>query len=305
MRCFQWLRRVPWVGLIAIAFLLALGMAPKPSRAADKRAEEPKDVAEAEKWFLNRFQRSYGSIQFNLDEGVVTYTYDGAPRVLPLFRVTAGPIESIYDDTCGFWGWSARVHWTLAGDPFDYWIGRCRESGVYENDKSMIQFREALIYLSHMTFPKHEAELAADAERARAQLAADAERARVQREQLAADKVRESQRFEQLAAKWRALNPKPPLSEEVEKKRLLAEDAYQQKNLNAAVRYYEAGVALDPTWAQGWYNVAQLYAAQNDFEHAIFSMKRYLILLPNAPDAAEAKNDVLLWEAKADEAAGK
>ena len=111
--------------------------------------------------------------------------------------------------------------------------------------------------------------------------------------------------FTQQTAAWRALTPKPPLSEEVEKKQLLAEDAFEQKDMDSAVSYYEDGVKLDPTWAQGWYNAAQLYAALHEYARAAFNMRHYLILLPNAPDVAEAKNDVLLWEAKADEAAGK
>ena len=64
----------------------------------------------------------------------------------------------------------------------------------------------------------------------------------------------ELDKFAQQTAPWRAIATKPALSEEVTKKRLLAEDAIEHKNLQAAVTYYEAGVALDPTWAQGWYN---------------------------------------------------
>ena len=123
--------------------------------------------------------------------------------------------------------------------------------------------------------------------------------------EMAASTQQKLEAFTQQTSAWRALNPKPPLSEDVEKKRLLAEDDFANKNMAAAIEDYEAGVKLDPTWVQGWYNVAQLYAAQNDFEQAVFSMKHYLILLPDAPDAAEAKNDVLLWEAKAERAAGK
>jgi tetratricopeptide (TPR) repeat protein len=111
--------------------------------------------------------------------------------------------------------------------------------------------------------------------------------------------------FAQTTAAWRALNPKPPLSDEVEKKRLLAEDDVSNKDLAAAVEDYEAGIKLDPTWAQGWFNSALLYAEQQDYEHAAFNMKHYLILLPDAPDAAVAKDKVLLWEARAEKAAGK
>ena len=115
----------------------------------------------------------------------------------------------------------------------------------------------------------------------------------------------EETRFEQAAAAWRALPVKPPISDDVTKKRLLAEDAISQKDIGSAVRYYEEGVALDPTWAPGWFNVALLYAEQNDYVDAASSMKRYLILLPDAPDASAANDKVLLWEAKAEEAAGK
>jgi tetratricopeptide (TPR) repeat protein len=111
--------------------------------------------------------------------------------------------------------------------------------------------------------------------------------------------------FTQKTAEWRALTSKPTFSDEVIKKRLLAEDAIEHKNLQAAVGYYEAGVALDPAWAQGWYNAALIYAEQQDYFDAAFYMKHYLILLPDAPDATAAKEKLLLWEAKAEESGGK
>jgi hypothetical protein len=111
--------------------------------------------------------------------------------------------------------------------------------------------------------------------------------------------------FTQQTAAWRALAAKPALSDDVIKKRLLAEDAIEHKNFQRAAGYYEAGVALDPTWAQGWYNAALIYGEQQDYFDAAFDMKHYLILLPDAPDAAAAKEKLLLWEAKAEEAGGK
>jgi hypothetical protein len=111
--------------------------------------------------------------------------------------------------------------------------------------------------------------------------------------------------FAQKITPWRAMANKPALSDEVIKKRLLAEDAIEHKNLKAAVGYYDAGVVLDPTWAQGWYNAALLYAEQQDYLDAAARMKHYLILLPEASDAGSAKEKLLLWEAKAEEANGK
>jgi hypothetical protein len=105
--------------------------------------------------------------------------------------------------------------------------------------------------------------------------------------------------FEQQTTAWRALVTKPPLSDEAYKDRLLAEDALKSRNLDASAGYYEAGVAAEPTWDQGWYNLALLYAEQNDYFDAAQCMKHYVILMPDAPDAREAKDNIILWEAKA------
>jgi len=120
-----------------------------------------------------------------------------------------------------------------------------------------------------------------------------------------AEAAKELADFQQKAAAWRALNPKPPVSDEVTKKRLLAEDAVEQKNIDAAAGYYRAGVTLDPTWAPGWFNAALINAELKNYADAAFDMKHYLILVPDAPDAAAAKEKVLLWEAKAEQAGGK
>jgi hypothetical protein len=111
--------------------------------------------------------------------------------------------------------------------------------------------------------------------------------------------------FQQRAATWQAMNPKPPVSDEVTKKRLLAEDAVQEKNFAAAGDYYSDGIAIDPTWAPGWYNAALISAELKNYSAAANYMKHYLILLPGASDAAAAKEKVLLWEAKAEQTSRK
>ena len=118
-----------------------------------------------------------------------------------------------------------------------------------------------------------------------------------------ASPAEESANFQQKADAWRAFATKPEVSEEVYKDRLLAEDALKSRDLSGAATHYEAGVASDPTWAQGWYNVALVYAELNDYLDAADCMKRYIILLPNAPDARAAKDNIILWEAKASSAA--
>ena len=105
--------------------------------------------------------------------------------------------------------------------------------------------------------------------------------------------------FQQKTSAWRALSTKPEISEEVYKDRLLAEDALKKRDLPGAVTYYEAGVTSDPTWAQGWYNVALVYAELQDYSDAAGCMKHYVILVPDAPDVRAAKDNIILWEAKA------
>ena len=123
---------------------------------------------------------------------------------------------------------------------------------------------------------------------------------------LAATKVAtELAEFQQKAATWRMMNPKPPVSDEVTKKRLLAEDAIQEKNFAAAGDYYKTGIAIDPTWAAGWYNTALISAELKDYFEAANDMKHYLILVPDAPDAAAVKGKLLLWEAKAEQNSSK
>lgn len=105
--------------------------------------------------------------------------------------------------------------------------------------------------------------------------------------------------FEQKTAAWRAQSPKPAVSDEVYKDRLLAEDALKNRNLAAAANYYEAGVAAEPTWDQGWYDVALVYEQLEDYFDAAQCMKHYVILRPDAPDVRAAKDNIILWEAKA------
>jgi hypothetical protein len=108
-------------------------------------------------------------------------------------------------------------------------------------------------------------------------------------------------RFAQLTADWRAREDKPPLPESVIEQRAQAEDALERRDTTGALAAYIAGVTIDPTWAQGWRRAAALYAEQENYDDAAFSMKHYLILLPGAPDAADAKQNLSAWEAKARE----
>ena len=120
---------------------------------------------------------------------------------------------------------------------------------------------------------------------------------------LASDAQADFDAFKQQTASWRALATKPAESAAVHKYRLLAEDALANQNMNGVIAYYEDGVEAEPTWAQGWFNLALAYAEAKIYGDAAYSMAHYIILMPDAPDVAAAKDNVILWQAKAQESA--
>jgi len=113
------------------------------------------------------------------------------------------------------------------------------------------------------------------------------------------DEDNEFAAFTAAAKAWRENPVKPPLSAETERQRILAENAIQEKNLDAAIEHYESGVEAQPTWPAGWYNLALIYAEQKNYSDAADRMKHYLELVPDAPDAKDARTQMIIWEDKA------
>jgi len=109
----------------------------------------------------------------------------------------------------------------------------------------------------------------------------------------------ESAAFNAAARAWRENPVKPPLSPEAERQRILAENAIQEKKLDSAVEHYEGALEVQPMWPAGWFNLALIYAEQNDYPDASDRMKHYLELVPDAPDAKDARAQMIIWEDKA------
>jgi hypothetical protein len=105
--------------------------------------------------------------------------------------------------------------------------------------------------------------------------------------------------FHAAAAAWRALATKPPLAEKARIRRLAAEDAIKRQKPDEALNDFELGVEADPTWAQGWFNAALLAGELGFFADAADHMQNYLELLPDAPDAKSARDQIDLWKYKA------
>jgi hypothetical protein len=107
--------------------------------------------------------------------------------------------------------------------------------------------------------------------------------------------------FTQRAAAWRALATRPPIPDEVRVQRMMAEDAFKANKPDEALRYYEAGVLLYPTWPEGNFNAALIAGDLGYYDAAIEHMQAYLELVPDAADAQAARDKILIWQTKAKE----
>ena len=107
--------------------------------------------------------------------------------------------------------------------------------------------------------------------------------------------------FTQRAAVWRALPAKPPVPEQVRIKRLLAENAVKEKRPEEALNQYESGLEIYPTWPQGCFNAALVAAELGFYADAVEHMQSYLELVPDAPDAQSARDQIVIWQDKTKE----
>jgi tetratricopeptide (TPR) repeat protein len=105
--------------------------------------------------------------------------------------------------------------------------------------------------------------------------------------------------FAQQAAAWRALAVKPPLPEDARIQRLMAEEAVKANKPAEALRFYETGIELYPTWPEGNFNAALIDGELGYYGDAIEHMQAYLTLVPDAPDAQAARDKIAVWKYQA------
>ena len=104
--------------------------------------------------------------------------------------------------------------------------------------------------------------------------------------------------FQQKAAAWRALPTKPALSEDAQRERVQAENAFKEKRLAAAAEHYESGLKINPVWPEGHFNAALIYAELEEYNKAIWHMRAYVELVPDAPDAKGGREQSYIWQDK-------
>jgi len=110
--------------------------------------------------------------------------------------------------------------------------------------------------------------------------------------------IEELQRFKQIADNYHTITEKPAFSEEQRKYIVQANALNDNKDYTAAIQYYDKAIALNPvSYPAGYYNLALIASLAGNYNYAILNMKKYLLLLPNAPDAREAQDKIYGWEA--------
>lgn len=107
--------------------------------------------------------------------------------------------------------------------------------------------------------------------------------------------------FKVKAAAWRQQATKPEMSEEAHRHQVLAENAFQSKNVSKAIVEYGLALQAFPYWAEGHYNLAILageIGSRPGYDIAVYQMKEYLELVPDAQDARASKDSIIVWEDK-------
>lgn len=112
-------------------------------------------------------------------------------------------------------------------------------------------------------------------------------------------KAKELEVFKEKAKAWRALPAKPPLPESANRYRVLAEDAFKEKDFYKAIDYYNKGLEIYPLWPAGQFNAALICGELKLYTEAVGHMQRYLALVPDAKDAKAAREKIYIWEEKA------
>jgi tetratricopeptide (TPR) repeat protein len=97
----------------------------------------------------------------------------------------------------------------------------------------------------------------------------------------------------------RKLPNKPELPEDARRYGVQAATAAEHKSYDEAIILLAKSLEVAPWWAEGHFNRALLLADQNRYQEAVTSMKQFLILTPNAPDARASQDKVYEWELKA------
>lgn len=251
---------------LAMFYLLSLG----PGLMASENFT-PRDEDEARKWLIESLKHA-GVSNVKLENNIVTGQVGSQPFTIALWAVTSAQLQA--PPAAPVFGVTAGVEWYVFPNLKDnpgraFWHNAWMPNEAIRDQR---RFQSALIFLARKTQEEMEAKAAANLEE-----------------------------FKPKAAQWRQLAVKPEMPEEAHRHQVLAENAYQAKDVPKTIAEYEAALRADPLWPEGHYNLAMLAAeigGRPGYDIAIFHMQSYLELAPDAPDARAAKDSIIVWEDK-------
>jgi predicted Zn-dependent protease len=105
-------------------------------------------------------------------------------------------------------------------------------------------------------------------------------------------------RFQEEAARYLQMSPKPELPEEARRFKVQAEVAVRESRFGDAAALYAKALDVAPWWPGGRFNRAVLLGELKSYGPAVREMKRYLSLAPDAPDTRAARDKIYEWEAR-------
>lgn len=102
--------------------------------------------------------------------------------------------------------------------------------------------------------------------------------------------------FERTAMEYRTASTKPTIPENARMYKVQAEDAIRNKEFDEAAYRFCQALKIAPWWPEAHFNRALVLEQLNEFDLAVSEMKRYLELVPGAPDAKAAQDQIYKWQ---------
>lgn len=115
------------------------------------------------------------------------------------------------------------------------------------------------------------------------------------RDRLVEDDQRE---FLKNVSGYQKMNATGNFPEDARRYKVQAETALKEKRFGDAIVAYTQTLEKAPWWAAGYFNQALLLGEQEEYADAISTMKKYLAIFPDAPDARKAQDKIYAWEGK-------
>lgn len=105
--------------------------------------------------------------------------------------------------------------------------------------------------------------------------------------------------FEPIAMNYRELKVKPAVSEDQRRFIVLGNSNFQEKLYDKAIANFIKAIEVDQTaYPAAYSNLALLSAQLKNYHAAVYYMKKYLLLAPDASDARSAQDKIYEWEDK-------